>query len=191
LSKKREISYKLAINIIYHKNHINLMYTNRTHPAFKLWLETEDGYVFGPGIYSLLKMIDQKGTLKEAASYLGMSYRFSWGLIKKAEEKIGEPLITSSKGGRQGGGSTELTDLGRRYVQDFENIMENMSRAAKFEPLTRVKGVVESLSRGKQGQELTVKLEHQIFKFNLMNEKVELNKGDNVILTLSLSSEQG
>ena len=41
-------------------------------PAFKLWLETEDGYVFGPGVYNLLVAIERTGTLKEASQQLGM-----------------------------------------------------------------------------------------------------------------------
>ena len=54
--------------------------------AFKIWLETDDGYVFGPGVYALLLKVKEKGTLKEAASSLEMSYRYAWGLIKKAEK---------------------------------------------------------------------------------------------------------
>ena len=166
------------------------MSINRTHPAFKLWLETEDGYVFGPGIYSLLKKIDQKGTLKEAASSLGMSYRFSWGLIKKAEEKIGDPLITASKGGREGGGSTELTELGRRFIHDFENTMETMLRATQFESSIKIGGVVESVYKGKEGVELTVKLDSMKANFVLTEKRTNLTEGERINLTLSLSSEQ-
>ena len=166
------------------------MSINRTHPAFKLWLETEDGYVFGPGIYSLLKKIDQKGTLKEAASSLGMSYRFSWGLIKRAEEKIGEPLIKASKGGRDGGGSTELTELGRRFIHDFDDIMATMSRAAQLGPSTSVEGTVESVSRGKEGTEIVVKLDSPIAKFELSDKIKGLTKGERVKLNLFLLSEQ-
>jgi molybdate transport repressor ModE-like protein len=97
---------------------------NDPKPAFKLWLETEDGYVFGPGVYNLLIAIDRTGTLKEASQQLGMSYRYAWGLIKKAEEKLGEPLIDASKGGRLGGGSSTITETGARYIKDFERIQE-------------------------------------------------------------------
>jgi len=97
---------------------------NDPKPAFKLWLETEDGYVFGPGVYNLLIAIDRTGTLKEASQQLGMSYRYAWGLIKKAEEKLGESLIDASKGGRLGGGSSTITETGARYIKDFERIQE-------------------------------------------------------------------
>lgn len=93
-------------------------------PASKIWMETEEGYVFGPGVYNLLKAIKKKGTLKEASQSLDMSYRYSWGLIKKAEEKLGSSLIEASKGGRQGGGSSRITALGKQFITEFENIQE-------------------------------------------------------------------
>lgn len=100
---------------------------SKPRPAFKLWLETEEGFVFGPGVEALLRKVIEKGTLKEAASSLGMSYRFSWGLIKKVEEKIGEPLIKAHKGGRTGGGRTEITPLGNQFIEDFRAIKTKLS----------------------------------------------------------------
>ena len=93
-------------------------------PASKIWLETSEGYVFGPGVYNLLKAIKEKGTLKEASQSLSMSYRYAWGLIKKAEEKLEAPLIEATKGGRRGGGSSKITELGEHYLMDFEKIQQ-------------------------------------------------------------------
>jgi molybdate transport system regulatory protein len=93
-------------------------------PASKIWLETSEGYVFGPGVYNLLKAIKEKGTLKEASQSLGMSYRYAWGLIKKAEEKLEAQLIDATKGGRRGGGSSKITELGEHYLMDFEKIQQ-------------------------------------------------------------------
>ena len=95
-----------------------------SRPASKIWIETDEGYVFGPGVYNLLKAIREKGTLKEASQQLGMSYRYAWGLIKKAEEKLGAQLIEAKKGGRQGGGSSRITKLGEHYIKDFETIQK-------------------------------------------------------------------
>ena len=75
----------------------------------KLWLETENGYVIGEGIYELLKKIQELGTLREAAENLSMSYRHAWGIIKKSEQRIGKPLLKTHKGGTLGGGGAELT----------------------------------------------------------------------------------
>ncbi len=107
-----------------HPTHNKLNTMSEPRPASKIWLETDEGYVFGPGVYNLLKAIKEKGTLKEASQSLEMSYRYAWGLIKKAEAKLGAHLIEASKGGRQGGGSSTITELGEHFINDFENIQQ-------------------------------------------------------------------
>ncbi|MBN2334978.1 LysR family transcriptional regulator [Candidatus Bathyarchaeota archaeon] len=132
----------------------------RPRPAFKLWLETDEGYVFGPGVYSLLRKIQEKGTLKEAAASLGMSYRFAWGLLKKAEEKLGEPLISASKGGRHGGGSTEITELGSQYVDEFERFRMMLEEVSGSTDLgARVQGTVIKVREMGETKELVLRLQ--------------------------------
>lgn len=119
----------------------------KPRPAFKVWLETDEGYVFGPGVYSLLKKVRETGTLKEAAESLGMSYRFAWGLVKKAEEKLGQPLLLSHKGGRAGGGGAELTEVGLRFLEDFskiELVVNELSRDPGFPEKLRSRSQVEA-----------------------------------------------
>jgi molybdate transport repressor ModE-like protein len=135
-------------------------------PAFKLWLETEDGYVFGPGVYNLLIAIERTGTLKEASQQLGMSYRYAWGLIKKAEEKLGESLIVASKGGRLGGGSSTITETGAKYIKDFERIQDQLH---EFRGSLRAEGTVLRID----GNEVVVLFDSNVF----------LVKGDKVRLT--------
>jgi molybdate transport system regulatory protein len=103
-----------------------LIVMSKPRPAFKLWMETDEGYVFGPGVYRLLKTIKTTGTLKGASQELGMSYRYAWGLIKKAEAKLGESFIDASKGGRLGGGSSVITSLGEGFIKDFERIQDQL-----------------------------------------------------------------
>ena len=62
--------------------------------------------------------------MKDASQSLDMSYRYAWGLIKKAEEKLGAPLIDATKGGRQGGGSSHITELGAYFIADFDQIQK-------------------------------------------------------------------
>jgi len=136
-------------------------------PAFKLWLETEDGYVFGPGVYNLLISIERTGTLKEASQQLGMSYRYAWGLIKKAEEKLGEPLIDASKGGKLGGGSSTITETGARYIKDFERIQGQWK---KFIDSLSAEGTIVKID----GNEVAVKYDFDIKL--LVGDKVRLTK---------------
>lgn len=145
---------------------------SKPQPAAKLWMETEDGYVFGPGVYRLLKAIQEKGTLKGASQELGMSYRYAWGLIKKAEATLGEPLIAASKGGRLGGGSSSITELGESFINDFERIQEQW-RAFVSSSNPVVEGTVVDVRETEDGYEYIIK----------SNEK-GLNKDDKVVVSL-------
>jgi molybdate transport repressor ModE-like protein len=132
------------------------MDSSKHRPAFKVWMETDDGYVFGPGVHSLLKKLEETGTLKEAASSLGMSYRYAWGLIRKAEEKLGSPLVHAHKGGKHGGGGIELTDLGRRFLSEFAELRDQVSRLSSYHYLeseNRVTAVVKDIKT--RGDKLT------------------------------------
>jgi molybdate transport repressor ModE-like protein len=97
-------------------------------PRFKLWLETEDGYVFGPGSFELLHRIQEKGTLKVAAMELNMSYRQAWGIIKEIEEKIGKPIIVSHRGGKVGGGGAELTQTGKELLETYLKLKSDLKQ---------------------------------------------------------------
>ncbi|MCW4049178.1 MAG: LysR family transcriptional regulator [Candidatus Bathyarchaeota archaeon] len=160
-----------------------------TRPAFKLWLETDDGCVFGPGVYSLLKKINETGTLKEAAESLEMSYRYSWGLIKKAEEKLGEPLIAASKGGRLGGGSTEITELGARFIEDFERIRQVIQDASiEISGIGEITGTIEQVSKKGEEYSVVVKPDSEKITLVLNKDSADLVKGAKVRLSLRLAS---
>ena len=145
---------------------------SKPHPAFKVWMETDDGYVFGPGVYSLLKRIMEVGTLKEAATELGMSYRYAWGLIKKAEEKLGEPLLTAHKGGRSGGGGAELTERGEQFLVEFQKLREQIIRVTQTIPQQLINGVVKEVKIYPGQAEVVIRID--------AGDRTRLKKGENV-----------
>ncbi len=149
-----------------------------TRPASKIWLETDEGYVFGPGVYSLLKAIKEKGTLKEASQTLDMSYRYAWGLVRKAENKLGAPLIEASKGGRKGGGSSHITELGEHFIADFENIQEAWREFRDHYS----KSVIISATVASTENELVLKIDEELD----LPYDTEYSKGDQVKLRVLL-----
>jgi molybdate transport system regulatory protein len=176
-------------NVINRHAEIALIKVRRARPAYKLWLETDEGHVFGPGVYSLLRKIQEKGTLKEAAASLGMSYRYAWGLIKKAEEKLGEPLISATKGGRHGGGSTEITELGRRYVRDFEmfrRVLDEVSEGSLHE--IQIKGTILYAAEKGDAVEYIIELRDETLTFTLPRGGAVMEAGEAVILHVSLEN---
>lgn len=152
----------------------------RPRPAFKVWLETEEGYVFGPGVYRLLRKVNETGTLKEAAESLNMSYRYAWGLVKKAEEKLGRQLLKAHKGGRDGGGGAELTEIGLRFLDEFSRIEAVVSKLSRDSwwmdesPIgNRVEGLVMEVDVDGNRADIVLRLvEPTVLKINVPKELI-------------------
>lgn len=79
----------------------------------------------GERLCTLLQAIAQTGSINRAAAELKMSYRYAWGLIKSAEERLSGPLLAKRVGGVTGGGA-ELTDAGRRLINDYRRLRANV-----------------------------------------------------------------
>lgn len=96
----------------------------------KIWLADDSGkVVFGIGRMRMLEAVEQHGSIHAAAKELGMSYRAVWGRIKATEERMGEPLLKRSIGGRSGGGS-ELTDFARLLMQRFRKLHQQVIKSS-------------------------------------------------------------
>jgi len=95
---------------------------------YKLWFETEEGYVFGQGSFELLKGIQKEGTLTASARDLNMSYRHAWGIIKQMEENLGHAVIVTYKGGKDGGGGAKLTPIGKKLLKIYLKLKEAINQ---------------------------------------------------------------
>ncbi len=94
----------------------------------KFWLETENGYVFGEGVFKILSKVEELGTLRGAAETLDMSYRHAWGMIKKSEQRIGKPLLKTHKGGKLGGGGAKLTEEAKLLIDKYLDVKEMLKK---------------------------------------------------------------
>jgi len=101
-------------------------------PAFKLWFEIGDNYVFGEGTYGLLDEIRRKKSISAAAKATHMSYRHAWDLVKEVEKHLGEPVIKTQKGGKYGGGS-EVTSAGLSLLTSYKKLKKKMINVCKLE----------------------------------------------------------
>lgn len=90
----------------------------------RIWIEADGHILLGEGRVSLLKAIEGTGSLSKAAKSLGMSYKKAWSLIDAVNTRAQVPVITTSIGGK-GGGGAELTPYGKSLVTAFETINEN------------------------------------------------------------------
>ncbi len=90
-----------------------------TKAKSKVWLEKEQHVVFGDGRQALLKAIEQTGSIRQAASKLGMSYRAAWGKIKATEERLGIEIVNKKAGGTDSG--TVLTEHGKDFMRKYDD----------------------------------------------------------------------
>jgi len=87
---------------------------------YKIWLsDIRDQGILGDGKWKILKLIEQKGSLKAACDELGWTYRSTWGNLKKIEQFFGFPLLDKHRGGIERG-RMELTQEGKRLVRAFD-----------------------------------------------------------------------
>lgn len=87
---------------------------------YKIWLSDEDGNgILGDGKWKILKAIEEHGSLTAATEALGITYRRTWGDLKKIEEDLGFAILDKNRGGKDGG-TTSLTVKGKQLVNAFD-----------------------------------------------------------------------
>ena len=90
------------------------------------------GSALGPGMVELLERISEKGSIRQGAAVMGMSYRKAWLLLQSVHQTFGAPAVVTETGGAAGGGS-RLTELGTKLVRTFRAIEKNASGAVEGE----------------------------------------------------------
>jgi molybdate transport system regulatory protein len=86
-----------------------------------LWLTSGKDSVGGHGRIALLRAVADHGSITQAAKAFGMSYKAAWTAINTMNALSGTSLVERVTGGR-GGGSTQLTEQGRRLVERYGQI---------------------------------------------------------------------
>jgi len=91
----------------------------------KVWIEDDRGVLLSEWRADLLAAVDESGSLARAAEIVDVPYRTAWERIREMEAALGEPLIETSSGGREGGGS-HLTPAGRDLLSRFRRITDGL-----------------------------------------------------------------
>ena len=90
----------------------------------RIWIEADGEILLGEGRVALLHAINDLGSLSKAAKSLNMSYKKAWSLIDALNSRAQKPVITTSIGGK-GGGGAKLTPYGKALVNAFDSINQN------------------------------------------------------------------
>ncbi|MBP1921910.1 molybdate transport system regulatory protein [Halorubrum alkaliphilum] len=102
-----------------------------------------EGVEFDERDVSLLRAIDETGSIAKASTDLGRSRARELSRIETLESAFGD-LVERSRGGSGGGGST-LTDTARQLIHRYERLQTALSATAQV-PETVLDGTVSSVS---------------------------------------------
>ncbi len=94
----------------------------------KIWLNIGDETFLGKGKIELLEKIKEHGTLRKAAEAMDISYRQAFSHVKKINNLSDKPLIVLKHGGKGGGGSSEITEVGEKAITTFRQFQKDFAK---------------------------------------------------------------
>lgn len=105
------------------------MSTQKPQVESKVRVKRGEDIAVGPGKIELLKAIGEAGSISGAARTMGMSYRRAWLLVETMNSCFVSPLVATATGGKSGGGA-QLTDEGRKVLNDYADLMADIDAVA-------------------------------------------------------------
>ncbi len=139
------------------------MSANKEHKvSCKVWLELRGEPLIGKGGAKILQTIRQVESISATAKETGMSYRYIWNYLSKLKRRLGEPVVTTFKGGNKGGGGAKLTALGIKLLNEYKQAEIDLKQSIttektlnKINTENRLKGTINQIQQSKT----TAKLE--------------------------------
>lgn len=94
---------------------------------WRIYLKEDDIKIFGKGPRTLLLKIEEKGSIRKAASSMNLSYTKALNMIEVLEKGLGIKVLEKHIGGKDGGGSVLTAEI-KEFIAKFdvfENEVEN------------------------------------------------------------------
>jgi len=98
-------------------------------PKLRVWVVFGSRLKFGDGRARLLELIEERGSLRQAAAEFDMSYRNAWGYLRELEEAAGFALIARAPKGTLRSGM-RLTPQGREFLACYRKFQRSLDAAA-------------------------------------------------------------
>jgi len=95
----------------------------------RVWVVFGNRFKFGDGRARLLELIDERGSLRQAAAELDMSYRNAWGYLQELEKAAGFKLVARAPDGTLRSGM-RLTSKGREFLACYRTFQRSLDDAA-------------------------------------------------------------
>ncbi|MBT1710602.1 winged helix-turn-helix domain-containing protein [Fulvivirgaceae bacterium PWU5] len=91
----------------------------------RCWIDLDGEKFFGPGRAELLELIQESGSIAQAARQMGMSYKKAWVMVDEMNTRGRKPFVVTQKGGQQGG-YAEVTETGRKVVAAYQKMSKQL-----------------------------------------------------------------
>jgi molybdate transport system regulatory protein len=98
-------------------------------PKLRVWVVFGRQLKFGDGRARLLELIDQRGSLRQAAAELKMSYRNAWGYLRELEAAAGFKFVERAPDGNPRSGM-RLTARGSEFLARYGKFQRGLERTA-------------------------------------------------------------
>ena len=95
------------------------------------------GPKLGRGRAQLLRLIDERGSLRRAAAEFGISYRNAWGYLRELERAAGFKFVERMPGGGPRSGM-RLTAAGRDFLARYQKFRLGLEAACRSDPRSSI-----------------------------------------------------
>ena len=99
-----------------------------------LWVEGNGTRFFGPGPVELLQLIEETGSINQAAKKMGMSYKKAWEMVNRLNEIVGSSMVVTATGGEKGGGSS-ISEEAKQLIEWYVSLRERFRKFMEEESL--------------------------------------------------------
>ncbi len=150
--------------------------------------------ILHPSRLELLDGIRRTGNISSACLHLGVSYRTALNWLKEVERKTQGRPVQTVRGGR-GGGKTELTELGRKLLEEYYSVQSiqrpglvrsfiEMRLSARNILTGYVKGVMEGDVLSMVGVELDPRQEVKSVITTDSLKRLDIKTGDRILVII-------
>ncbi len=135
------------------------MPSNQKPITYKVCLEINNKQMVDKNGAQILQTIDQTHSISKTAKNLGMSYRYVWNYLQNIQTLLGQPVVETFKGGKNGGGGARLTSMGTNLLLEYRqaeryltDVLSNPSHSevetVKLSARNQFKGKVVAVEEG-------------------------------------------
>jgi len=133
------------------------MISNKNHKlSCKVWIEYKNKPLLGKGGAEILEAVDKEKSISNAASSIGMSYRYVWNYLQDIQETLEQRIVETYKGGKAGGGGAKLTELGRSLLVEYRQAESYLEKVLSDSGSVEVKSVKLSARNSFKGKVVSV-----------------------------------